>query len=157
MILVKINWTAPKILPICIAILCRLIFSVTHDQTVHIKLNVFVYSSLFRVPRPFIILHTLPPSPKFSSTFIHCAVRKRLLIKIPKGFNEVVINSETSLFTEVLYDCSNFVHFCSLTHPSPVCSEFLLKSIALKFYSSSKMLNKIKLSTEWSFISIYSF
>ena len=42
-----------------------------------------------------------------------------------------------AVLTEVLYDCSNFnfVHFLSLTHPSPVCSELILKSIALKFYS----------------------
>ena len=51
--------------------------------------------------------------------------------------NEVFMNFlwGHALLTEVLYDYSNFnfVHFLSLTHPSPVCSEFLLKSIALKF------------------------
>ena len=52
------------------------------------------------------------------------------------------------ILTEVLYDCLNFsfVNFLSLTHPSPVCSEFLLKSITLKFYSFyhvPKMLNEI--------------
>ena len=59
----------------------------------------------------------------------------------PKGFNEIVMNffRGHTLLTEVLYDCSNFncdfVQFLSLTLPSPLCSEFLLKSIALKFCS----------------------
>ena len=74
---------------------------------------------------------------------------------------EVVMNflRGHDLLTEV-YDCSNFslVHFLSLTHPSPVCSEFVQKLIALKFYSFlPKMLNKIKSSTDRGYISIYSF
>ena len=103
------------------------------------KLNVFVCSSLCRVFRPFIILQALPPSPKFCSPFLHHAVKRRL---IPKGFNEVIMNllPRKALLTEVLYNwCNfNFVYFLSLTYPSPVCSKFLLKSVALKFFFSSK-------------------
>ena len=58
---------------------------------------------------------------------------------IPKAFNEVILNflQGFAFLTEVFYDCSNlnFVHFLSLTYPSPVCSKFLLKSVALKLYS----------------------
>ena len=59
---------------------------------------------------------------------------------------------EHILFTEVLYDCCNFnfVHFLSLTLRCPVCSFEIL-------FFLSKMLNKIKLSTDFGFIPIYSF
>ena len=142
-------------MPICLAISCRLLLlshmirlcTSTKFSSVVASLgcpDCSQSSTLF-----------LPPSPKSSSPFLHYAVRRRL---IPKGFNEVPLGTCSS--TVVFYDCSNFnfVHFLSLTHPSPVCSEFLLKSIALKFYSFyPKMLNKLKLSTDWGFISIYFF
>ena len=85
---------------------------------------------------------------------------------IPKGLNEVVMIflQGHALLTEVLYGCSNFkfVHFLSLTHPSPSLSQCLqripteINSFEILF-SLPKMLNKIKLSTDWGFISIYSF
>ena len=60
---------------------------------------------------------------------------------IPKGLNEdvmIFLRGHTHL-TRVFNDGSkfNFVHFLSLTHPSPspLCREFLLKPMALKFYS----------------------
>ena len=67
-----------------------------------------------------------------------------------------------SLLTEVLYYCSNqLVHFLILTHPSSVCNEFLLKSIEINSFEIlfflQRMLNKIRLSTDWGFISVYSF
>ena len=41
-----------------------------------------------------------------------------------------------AFLTEVLYDCLNFNfgHFLSLIRPSPVCSKFILESIAVKIY-----------------------
>ena len=75
-----------------------------------------------------------PPPSKFSSPFLHCALRRRLL---PMGFHEVFIKflGRYSLLTEVhvLYDCSNHLStFCQLTHPSPLYSDFLLQSKASK-------------------------
>ena len=98
---------------------------VTHDQTVH-KLSVFVCCFPFRAPRPFIILHALPPSSKLSNPF-YTAVRRRL---ISKGFNEVVMNflrGHAFLQKYFMTILTSTVHFLSLTSPFPVCSEFLLK------------------------------
>ena len=85
-VLVKMDSTAPKLTPICPTVSCRILLQshISDDQIVH-KLNIFIYSSLFRVPRLFIILHTLPPSPEFSGSFFFFFYRavRRL---IPKGF-----------------------------------------------------------------------
>ena len=56
--IVKIDWTVPKLMPICLAILGRLLL-VTNDQTT--QLSIFICSSLFKAPRLFVILHTLLP------------------------------------------------------------------------------------------------
>ena len=101
-------------MPICLVISHRLLLL---SHMIRHKLNVFICSIFFRAPRPFIILQTFPPFPKFSSLFLianpHRAVR-RVLIKLPR------ISFRDMLFLEELYDCSNFnfVHFLSLIHPS---------------------------------------
>ena len=61
-----------------------------------------------------------------------------------------------AFLTEVLYDCSNFnfVHFLSLKLCSQIPTE--VNSLEILFFVS-KMLNKIKLSTDKCFISVYSF
>ena len=72
-------------------------------------------------------LQCSPSPPKFRSPFLHCAIRKRLLLK---GFHEVFMNflGRHSLLTRVLYHCSNsnFLHFVTLTHLFPLYSDFLL-------------------------------
>ena len=114
------------------------------------ELKVFCCCFL-RGPRPFMIHHALPP-------FLHCAVRRRL---IPKGFNEVVMNflRGHAPLTEVLYDCSNFILvYFQFNNHSLDCTEFLsfeIISFEVLFFLP-KMLNKIKISTDCSFLSVYS-
>ena len=68
---------------------------------------------------------------------------------VPQGFNEVVMNFlwGHAFLTEVLYDCSNFVHFLSLTYPI-ICSEFLLKSIVLKYILSTSDVDNPIINSE---------
>ena len=127
---------------------------VTHYETVH-KLNSFVCSSLFRVPRQFIIFYTLPSSPKFSSPFLHHSEEGDSSPKVLM----VIMNflQGHAVITEVLYGCSNFnfVHFLSLTHPSRLLRiPTEINSFEILF-SLPKMLRK--LSTDWGFISVYLF
>ena len=136
-------------MPFCLAISCRL-----HLLSHVIRLCTSSTTSSV-VARSFIILHTLPPSPKFSSPFLHHATRRRV---IPKGFNEVMnsLRTHALLTEEILFDCSttlsqfNTPFACLQQIPTETNSFEIL-------FSLPKMLNKIELSTDWSFISIYSF
>ena len=135
-------------MPICLVISCRLLLS--HMIRLH-KLNIFVCISLFRVPRPFIILYALPPSPNISSPFLHLVARKL----VHKAFNEVAMNFlwRYALLTEILYECYNFsfVHFISLTPPSRLQRISIeINSFEILFFLP-KMLNKIILSTDRGF------
>ena len=78
---VKIDWTASKLYAHFAGYISQVSPPVTHNQTVH-NLIVFISGSLFGVPRLFIIFNALPPLPKLSSPFLHCAIRRRLLPKV---------------------------------------------------------------------------
>ena len=111
---------------------------------------------LFEAPRQFIIFGALPPPPKFSSPFLHCAIRRRLL---PKGFHEVFMNflGRHSFFTEVLFwllwlQLSPFCQF-DISVSSLQQLPSVIKSFEIPF-SLPKTFNKIKLSTDWDFESI---
>ena len=100
-------------MPVCLAISHRLLL-LSHDHTVH-KLITFACSSSFRAP--FKLLHSLPPSPKINSPFLHFAIKG----DIPKGSLVVMkVLWGHALLTEVHYDCSYFVHFLSLQNTLPL-------------------------------------
>ena len=131
---VRLDWTAPKTYAHFTGYIWQVSPSVTRDQTVP-NLNVFIYGSLFRVPRPFIIFNALLPPPKFSSPFLQCAIRRGLLLK---GFHEVFMSflQRHSLLTEVHYDCSTFNYqFCQFDTPfsSLRRSPTVIKSLELLF------------------------
>ena len=101
---------------------------------------------------------SMPPSPppKLSSPFLHCAIRRRFL---PRGFHEVFMNflGRYSFLTRVLYDCSNFLQFCQFDTTFSYLQRFptVIKSFEILLLSAQKTYNKIKLSTDWVFVSVY--
>ena len=114
---VRIDWTAPKLVPTSLAISRR--FRLLSHMTRLCSIPTFssVITSLGH-PGPFIIFNALCPAPKFSIPFLHCAIRtwRRLL---PKGFHEVSINflGRHSFLSEILYDClTSTVSILSVWH-----------------------------------------
>ena len=130
-------------MPICLAISRRLLLL---SHMIRLYASLMFLSPVAPLGHPDRSWSSKRSLSKFSSPFLHHAVRRRL---IPKGYYVVHRNflAGHALLTEVLYDGSNFnfVHFRSVTHLSPVCSEFLLSEISgfeiLLFLP--KMLNKI--------------
>ena len=125
---VRIDWTAPKLMPTSLAISRR--FRLLSHMTRLCTTSTFssVVASLGS-HRPFIIFNALPPPPllKFSSPFLHCAIRRRLL---PKGFHEVFMNflgRHSFLQRYVMTALTSTFSILSVWHThSPLYSDFLL-------------------------------
>ena len=148
---VRIDWTASKLMPTLLAISCmlRLLPYMTRLCTISTFLSVVA-----SLGRQTVHHHQYSASPpQFSSPFLQCAIRRRLL---PKGFpwspHEFPWETFPSYRGTLWLLSLQLSPFCQFDTPLPSLQLFPTVIKSFKFlFSLPKTFNKTELSTDWDF------